>query len=238
MDPRLKHIVDHYDTFKIGTDEPFPFHCVQCGKCCVHREDILLNPQDLFRMAKHLGQTPKDVVIHYCEVYTGPDSRMPLVRLLPEGEDHHCPFLVRSKCRIHEAKPTVCAMYPIGRALRVDRGTGSGEPPGIDYLFDPPGCGDQSETHTVREWLGSFHIPVDDPFFLEWQQGSMFLCESFRELEQASEIATAVLVRPMVYQRLYLDYSLQGEFLPQFRKNMEAVRQLVAGLREKVEAEP
>lgn len=74
MDPRLKHIVDHYDTFKIGPDEPFPFHCVQCGKCCVHREDILLNPQDLFRMAKHLGQTPKDVVIHYCEVYTGPDS--------------------------------------------------------------------------------------------------------------------------------------------------------------------
>ena len=116
--------------------------------------------------------------------------------------------------------------------------TGSGEPPGIDYLFEPPGCGDQSETHTVREWLGSFHIPVDDPFFLEWQQGAMFLCESFRELEQASEIATAVLVRPMVYQRLYLDYSLQGEFLPQFRKNMEAVRQLVAGLREKVEAEP
>ena len=79
MDPRLKHIVDHYDTFKIGPDEPFPFHCVQCGKCCVHREDILLNPQDLFRMAKHLGQTPKDVVIHYCEVYTGPDSRMPPV---------------------------------------------------------------------------------------------------------------------------------------------------------------
>ena len=79
---------------------------------------------------------------------------------------------------------------------------------------------------------------MDDPFFLEWQQGAKFLCESFRELEQASEIATAVLVRPMVYQWLYLDYSLNGEFLPQFRKNMEVVRQLVAGLREKVEAEP
>lgn len=163
MDLRLKHIVDHYDTFKIGPDEPFPFHCVQCGKCCVHREDILLNPQDLFRMAKHLGQTPKDVVIHYCEVYTGPDSRMPLVRLLPEGEDHHCPFLVRGKCRIHEAKPTVCAMYPIGRALRVDRGTGSGEPTGIDYLFEPPGCGGQSETHTVREWLGELPHPRGRP---------------------------------------------------------------------------
>ena len=42
----------------------------------------------------------------------------------------------------------------------------------------------------------------------------------------------------MVYQRLYLDYSLQGKFLPQFRKNMESVRRFVAGLREKLEAEP
>ena len=49
---------------------------------------------------------------------------------------------------------------------------------------------------------GASHIPVDDPFFLEWQQGAMFLCESFRDLEQVGEIATAVLVRPMVYQRL------------------------------------
>ena len=29
MDPRLKHIVDHYDTFKIGLDEPF----LNCGSC-------------------------------------------------------------------------------------------------------------------------------------------------------------------------------------------------------------
>ena len=51
-------------------------------------------------------------------------------------------------------------------------------------------------------------------------------------------IASAVLVRPMVYQRLYLDYSLQGQFLAQFPKNMESVRRFVAGLREKLEAEP
>ena len=63
MDPRLKHIVDHYDTFKIGPDVTFPFHCVQCGKCCVHREAILLTPLDMFRMANHLGLTPQDRVL-------------------------------------------------------------------------------------------------------------------------------------------------------------------------------
>ena len=85
MDPRLQHISENFENITIGLDEPFQFHCTQCGKCCIHREDILLNPQDLFRIAKHLEQTPQDVVEHFCEVYTGQDSRMPIVRLSPEG---------------------------------------------------------------------------------------------------------------------------------------------------------
>ena len=62
MDPRLQHISENFENITIGLDEPFQFHCTQCGKCCIHREDILLNPQDLFRIAKHLEQTPQDVV--------------------------------------------------------------------------------------------------------------------------------------------------------------------------------
>ena len=112
MDQRLLHIAENLENMIIGPNEPFRFHCTQCGKCCEHREDILLNPQDLFRMAKFLKQSPADVVNHYCEVYIGPDSRIPIVRLLPEGPTKRCPFLVRNKCRIHEAKPTVCAMFP------------------------------------------------------------------------------------------------------------------------------
>ena len=40
MDQRLQHIVEHYDEMCIGTDEHFRFHCKQCGKCCINREDI------------------------------------------------------------------------------------------------------------------------------------------------------------------------------------------------------
>lgn len=133
MDQRLLHIAENLENMIIDPNEPFRFHCTQCGKCCEHREDILLNPQDLFRMAKFLKQSPADVVNHYCEVYIGPDSRIPIVRLLPEGPTKRCPFLVRNKCRIHEAKPTVCAMFPIGRAQRFDFHTRK-PLPGIIYI--------------------------------------------------------------------------------------------------------
>lgn len=41
--------------------QKFRFHCMQCGDCCRHREDILLTPFDLFRIAGHLSITPGEV---------------------------------------------------------------------------------------------------------------------------------------------------------------------------------
>ena len=231
MDPRLQHVLDNLDNITIGVDEPFQFHCTQCGQCCIHREDILLNPQDLFRMARYLKQSPRDVVEHYCEVYTGADSRMPIVRLLPEGPTMRCPFLVRNKCRIHEAKPTVCAMFPIGRAHGFDPKTGK-PVPGILYIFDRPPCGDNSETHTVREWLDSFNIPVDDSFYLEWSESMAIFTQWFRQLENINSAATAILARPVVYERLYLSYHTSQNFMPQFQQNLQIAKAFLQRLME------
>lgn len=54
MDERLKDIVDNLESMIIGLDEPFKFHCDMCGKCCIHREDILLSPRDIYNMSKEL----------------------------------------------------------------------------------------------------------------------------------------------------------------------------------------
>ena len=69
----------------LGPDDTFAFSCDRCGRCCREREDVLLNPADLFRIAKFLNQTPSQVVEHYCECYIGPDSRLPLIRLRPKA---------------------------------------------------------------------------------------------------------------------------------------------------------
>ena len=50
MDERLKYITDNFDNLHIGLDDTFRFHCDQCGKCCIDREDILLNPKDVFNI--------------------------------------------------------------------------------------------------------------------------------------------------------------------------------------------
>ena len=52
MNTRMKEIMNAIEHNKLTADDPFRFHCTQCGKCCINREDILLTPLDLFRMQR------------------------------------------------------------------------------------------------------------------------------------------------------------------------------------------
>jgi Fe-S-cluster containining protein len=218
MDQRLKHIMDNYDKMKIGADDPFMFRCTMCGKCCIDREDILLNPKDLYKMSKELRLRPEETVGRYCDTYIGSSSGIPIVRLQPQGADKRCPLLNGSRCSVHNAKPTVCAMFPIGRV----RAAGADK---TEYIFVNPGCGNKREIHTVREWLGGFGIPLEDEYFLKWQQAITALSGAMQKIEKQCGKDAMSAIWNFVYAALYLCYDTEKEFMPQFESNSEqAVR--------------
>ena len=224
MDERLKDIVDNLESMIIGLDEPFKFHCDMCGKCCIHREDILLSPKDIYNMAKELKLSAEDLFKQYCEVYVGQDSRVPVVRLKPRGSVSRCPLLKNRKCMVHKSKPTVCAMYPLGRcivAANPKEGLKDISQGKFQYIFSDPGCGDASETHTVREYLESFGIPVPDEFFMEWQQTVLEMGNIFRKLEKTVSNETMELVRRAAFIGLYSHYETEKDFMPQFDSNVK-----------------
>lgn len=222
MDERLKEIVGNLETMKIGVDETFKFHCTMCGKCCINREDILLSPRDIYNMSKELGIKPEELFERYCEVYVGPGSRVPIVRLKPRGSVKRCPLLKNRKCMVHKAKPTVCAMFPIGRCLMATNpkeGLNDITQSQMQYIFSNPGCGDGSETQTVREYLESFGIPVEDNFFLKWQQVILDMGNFFRKIEKVVSQETMELVWTAAFTGIYLYYDIGQEFMTQFESN-------------------
>ena len=222
MDERLKEIVDHFETMKIGLDETFRFHCTMCGKCCINREDILLSPKDIYGISKELGIKPEKMFEQYCEVYIGPDSKVPVVRLKPRGSVKRCPLLKNRKCMVHKVKPTVCAMFPIGRCLMATNpkeGLNDITQSQMQYIFSNPGCGDGSETQTVREYLESFGIPVEDNFFLKWQQAILDMGNFFRKIEKVVSQETMELVWTAAFTGIYLHYDIGQEFMIQFESN-------------------
>ena len=185
MDRRLEDISQNFERMIIGLDDTFRFHCTMCGKCCINREDILLNALDVYNLAKELKKSTTDVFQEYCEAYVGKYSHMVIVRLRPLGSAKRCPLLKGQKCIVHNAKPTVCALYPLGRTMM----SKTDQPPEFSkrkpqYILQEIKCGDKSETHTVREWLNEFNISEHDMFFPLWTQTISDISSFVRETEK------------------------------------------------------
>ena len=217
MNAKMKNILNDFENNQLGPDESFKFHCTMCGKCCINREDILLNPRDMYNLAKELKMPPHEVIDNYCETYIGSDSRLPMVRLKPRGEIKCCPLLKDRKCSVHKAKPTVCALFPIGRGIAQKIGsTVAPTAKDIRSFLTDPGCGDDSETHTVREWLEGFGLPVEDEFFIEWQKCLVELSKCLQKLEKELRVDMDT-IWSLTGMLLYLQYDIEKPFEPQFK---------------------
>ena len=233
MSKRLEYYYDNLKKLKIGLDELFKFNCTMCGKCCINREDILLNPKDLFNIAKALELQPIDVVEKYCDTYIGESSRFPIVRLKPQGNLRRCPLLKDKKCMVHSSKPTVCAMFPIGRVISVE-GTSKIDLSSpwdyskIQYIFDPPHCGDDSVTHTVREWFTSFGIDIEDEFYIKWNMVLGNFSKICRKAEKNFKMPkTTEYLWNALFASLYCSYDTQNDFMEQFENNVNQIKPLM-----------
>ena len=225
MSNRLEYYVNNYEKLKIGVDEPFKFNCTMCGKCCINREDILLNAKDIYNLTIALEMTAKEVIDKYCDCYIGDNSRLPLVRLKPVGPTKRCPLLKGNRCSVHTNKPIVCAMFPIGRAIKQE--LSDGEQAHIDYLFSDPHCGDRRKTHTVREWFDSFGIPLEDKFFFKWQEVMKTLIRKVSAMEKKLPKSAMSIVWSAVHICLYEHYDQTKEFLSQFEENTKKLYELL-----------
>jgi len=224
------------DEIALDLDDTFQFHCTQCGKCCIDREDILLTARDIYRISGYLKITPMELFRTYCETYIGDSSRMPIVRLKPQGNAKRCVFLKNRKCSVHAVKPSVCALYPLGRFMKIDSddfNAGSLGNATVRYLLqDDVNCGDKSETHTVREWLSGFDILTEDAAFIAWNLALAKILPRVKSLEPELTPVSQMLLWDSLLVGLYLKYDTDKEYLPQLQENVEGL----SGLLDQLEA--
>ena len=218
------------ESMTIGLDDTFKFHCDQCGKCCTNREDIILSPMDIFKMAKELKISTVDFFHEYCVFNIGDHTRLPIVRLASEGKDCHCVLLKNHRCSVHKVKPAVCAMFPLGRYMSLEKDEYNAESIStskVKYLLQPLECGDDSEEHTVREWLSGFDIKLEDEAFVEWQKAISRFSKKMKELERKHDMLTMMEIWFVVRVVLYLQYDTTIDFQPQFKTNTENLLKLL-----------
>ena len=122
--------LDDNESIKIvSLDDTIKFNCKRCGRCCSNRDDIILNPYDIYKLAKGLNITPAEVIKKYCSIHCGVNSCLPVITLKSD-ERNLCHFLEfvpsegKFRCSINNFKPGACITHPIGTMRAVDKNTG------------------------------------------------------------------------------------------------------------------
>ena len=75
--------------------------------------------------------------------------------------------------------------------------------------------------NTVREWLSSFDIQLEDEAFVRWHQTVAQFSAKIRELEQKHDPITMMQVWFVIRSVMYLMYDTTKDFMPQFEYNAE-----------------
>lgn len=223
--------IEDFEKRLLSLDSEFNFKCRKCGKCCVHQNSILLNTRDIFRIAQKLGKTMTGVIDEYAEVYIAQNSNIPIVHLLPRGKKEECPFLQDKLCSIQDCKPTVCALFPLGRVFIYPKSSRDKKAE-VRYVLNDIFCGSRKQRHTVREWLSRFEIPEHDEFFLLWSDTVADLGSLFHSLAEkgVNENAMSKLWN-VAYFFLYINYTTDKDFMPQFQEATHQLREFAKSTR-------
>lgn len=227
----MEKMLEANDMELIGLDDTFSFKCRGCGKCCRNRHDILLTPMDVFKMAKYLETDIEGFLDLYCNVCLDRSGFILVVVLKAIGGNERCPFLVDKKCRVHEVKPSVCAMYPIGRMYNA--GIPKSEldfssPASVEYIHVKVECNHKHKNQTVREWLENVEIPIDDTYYFIWNGVVNKLARYMHMARERNATAkTQKITLEAFFQLAFIEYDSSKDFRPQFEQNIEKVDEML-----------
>ncbi|MDJ0883732.1 MAG: YkgJ family cysteine cluster protein [Desulfobacterales bacterium] len=88
------------------------FDCLRCGDCCRGYGGTYVTPNDIGRIAAHIGEDPNSFQDRYCQM----SGRRPV---LAQAENGYCIFL-KELCSIHPVKPRMCRRWPFIDAVLED----------------------------------------------------------------------------------------------------------------------
>jgi hypothetical protein len=122
-----------------GRSAPFGYACHRCMRCCHHKR-IQINPYEVARPARALGQSTTAFRATWTE-----DGEGVFLRRIESGA---CVFLGADWCTMHRDRPLACRLYPL--AWRIGKGgaeTWSLQTP------HPESEGDYSNTGAISDYI-------------------------------------------------------------------------------------
>ncbi len=134
--------------------------CKGSASCCHGMgNSIVLDPYDIFRLTKNLNITFEQLLAGKIELNVVDGIILPNLKM--SGNLESCAFLnERGRCSIHEARPGICRIFPLGRYY---------ENHSFTYFLQVNECKNSSSTKMkVGNWIDTKDIEENEQFITSW----------------------------------------------------------------------
>lgn len=196
------------------------FRCQRCGACCRDRisAPIILTGYDMYKLAGALGmRSTMDLIETRIVSVSQTAYGLPIcvLSVTPEGA---CCLLVGKDCAVHEAKPAVCALYPLGRVYDAEEGR---------YTYIQPHgnrCAGSGKGYAMAavQWLAE--VREEEPLYAACEQAYVEATKAFMEITNESYLERAFF---RTVWALFGGFNPRKEFLPQLEENLRGLRPLL-----------
>lgn len=132
--------------------------CKGCSHCCESDmgRSIVLTPYDVYELCRGTGQSFDQLLVgFYIELSMIDGIVLPHLKM-----DEGCKFLQDGRCSVHQYRPGICRLFPLGRLYE----NGS-----FSYFLQKDECKVTSRTPVViKDWLGIESLEENTKFINKW----------------------------------------------------------------------
>ena len=193
MEKYLKDISDgklysSNDMVKVGCHD-----CKGCSACCCDMgESILLDPMDVWRLERNLGQSFEQLLAGAIDLHVEDGLILPNLKMAPSATGPKCSFLnEEGRCSIHGFRPGICRMFPLGRNYEGEK--------------------------KVSKWLEMDGMKDYERFLVKWHA----LTKSLRQTMQNCDEEKAKQKNMLFLQMFYFTPVQQENFYDGFYERLE-----------------
>ncbi|MBQ6887928.1 MAG: YkgJ family cysteine cluster protein [Lachnospiraceae bacterium] len=195
------------DMVKAGCND-----CKGCSACCQGMgSSIVLDPLDVYRLCKNLGQTFEQLLVEKLELQVVDGIVLPNLKMV--GEKEQCAFLnAEGRCSIHAFRPGICRLFPLGRYY--ENGT-------FQYFLQVHECKNQNRTKVkVRKWIDTPDVAKYEKFVADWH---FFLVDLQEGLEKQPDENERKRISMGILKDFYLKaFDTDRDFYEQFEERKNA----------------
>lgn len=194
--------------------------CKGCSACCSDMgNSIVLDPLDVFRIRTNGGESIESLLQDKFELNMADGVILPNIKMT--GGNASCPYLDKEgRCSIHEYRPGICRMFPLGRYYE------NGD---YHYILQKNQCRKLNRTKVkISRWLDIPDYSDYREYVLKWHYLLLDVSEKVRELQDSDAKQLELMLINMFY--IKIEAESEKEFMEEFDQKCGMMRKLLAEL--------